>query len=74
MSPAAIGRVIFSLILRRLEVAAMSSSAHDPVHIWRGVFAGQLGLFEGMRDSECVIVLLQMLGHVTLPKDDVEVA
>jgi hypothetical protein len=28
ISPAAIGRVIFSLILRRLEVAAISSSAH----------------------------------------------
>jgi hypothetical protein len=28
MSPAAIGRVIFALILRRLEVTAMSSSAH----------------------------------------------
>jgi hypothetical protein len=32
MSPAAIGRVIFSLILRRLKVTAISSSAHaDPI-------------------------------------------
>jgi hypothetical protein len=32
MSPAAIGRLIFSLMLRRLEVTAISSSAHaDPI-------------------------------------------
>jgi hypothetical protein len=32
MSAVAIGRVIFSLILRRLEVTAISSSAHaDPI-------------------------------------------
>jgi transcriptional antiterminator RfaH len=45
----------------------------DPVRVWRGLFAGQLGLFQGMRGSERVIVLLQALGHVTLPRDDVEV-
>jgi len=43
----------------------------DPVRIARGPLAGQLGLFEGMRPHERV-VLLQLLGHVTLSRDDVE--
>jgi transcription antitermination factor NusG len=44
----------------------------DPVRIWRGPLAGLTGLHAGLRGHERVIVLLQVLGHVTLPKDDVE--
>jgi hypothetical protein len=36
------------------------------------VFAGQLGLFQGMRGGDRVLVLLQMLGRIELPRDDVE--
>jgi transcriptional antiterminator RfaH len=43
----------------------------DTVRIWRGAFAGQLGLFEGMRPHERIVVLLGLL-RVTLPCDDVE--
>jgi hypothetical protein len=34
----------------------------DPVRITRGVFTGQLAVFDGMRSHERVAVLLQMLG------------
>jgi hypothetical protein len=30
------------------------------------------GLYAGMRGSERVVVLLQLFGHVTLSRDDVE--
>ena len=40
----------------------------DRVRITRGVFAGQLALFDGMRAHERVEVLLQILGRVELPK------
>jgi transcription antitermination factor NusG len=38
----------------------------DFVAIQRGVFAGQLGLYAGMRGHERVLVLLQLLGRVEL--------
>lgn len=44
----------------------------DAIRISRGPLVGQLGLFQGMRGSERVLVLLQMLGHVTLSREDVE--
>jgi transcription antitermination factor NusG len=44
----------------------------DQVRITRGVFAGQLALFDGMRPHERVAVLLQLLGRVELPKGDIE--
>jgi hypothetical protein len=42
------------------------------VRIVRGVFTGQLALFEGQRPHERVALLLQLLGHVELPKGDIE--
>jgi transcriptional antiterminator RfaH len=43
----------------------------DQVRITRGVFAGQLAMFAGMRTHERVAVLLQLLGRVELPKADI---
>jgi transcriptional antiterminator RfaH len=43
----------------------------DQVRITRGVLAGQLALFDGMRPHERVAVLLQLLGRVELPKGDI---
>ena len=43
----------------------------DQVRITRGVFSGQLALFERQRPHERVAVLLQLLGRVELPKGDV---
>jgi transcriptional antiterminator RfaH len=43
----------------------------DTVRITRGVFTGQLALFEGQRPHERVAVLLQLLGRVELPEGDV---
>jgi transcription antitermination factor NusG len=43
----------------------------DPVRIVRGVFTGQLALFEGQRPHERVAVLLQLLGRVELAKRDI---
>jgi hypothetical protein len=44
----------------------------DPVRIARGLLRGLTGLHAGLRGHERVIVLLQILGHMTLPRDDVE--
>jgi transcriptional antiterminator RfaH len=46
----------------------------DTVRITRGVFVGQLALFDGMRPHERVAVLLQLLGRVELAKGDIEAA
>jgi transcriptional antiterminator RfaH len=49
--------------------------AGGSVKVLRGVFAGHLGLFAGMKPHERVEVLLQLLGsvqRVILPKRDVE--
>jgi transcriptional antiterminator RfaH len=49
--------------------------AGDRVRIASGPFAGQFGLYAGMRPRQRVEVLLSLLGaqqRVTLPKDDVE--
>jgi transcriptional antiterminator RfaH len=43
----------------------------DTVRITRGVFTGQLALFEGQRPRERVAVLLQLLGRVELPNGDI---
>ena len=43
----------------------------DQVRITRGLFAGQLALFDGMRSHERVAVLLALLGRVELPKGDI---
>ena len=43
----------------------------DQVRITRGLFAGQLALFDGMRGHERVAVLLQLLGRVELAKRDI---
>jgi hypothetical protein len=43
----------------------------DQVRITRGLFAGQLALFEGMRGHERVAVLLALLGRVELQKGDI---
>jgi transcriptional antiterminator RfaH len=43
----------------------------DQVRIVRGIFAGQLALFDGMRGQEGVAGLLQLLGPVELPKSDI---
>jgi transcription antitermination factor NusG len=43
----------------------------DKVRITRGLFAGQLALYDGMRPHERVAVLLQLLGRVELPAGDV---
>jgi transcription antitermination factor NusG len=43
----------------------------DTVRIVRGLFAGQLALFEGQRPHERVAVLLQLLGRVELSKGDI---
>jgi transcriptional antiterminator RfaH len=40
----------------------------DQVRITRGLFVGQLAVFDGMRPHERVAVLLQLLGRVELPK------
>jgi transcriptional antiterminator RfaH len=44
----------------------------DRVQILHGPFAGQLALFGSMRPHERVLVLLQLLGRVELPRGDVE--
>jgi transcriptional antiterminator RfaH len=44
----------------------------DKVRITRGIFTGQLALFERQRPHERVAVLLQLLGRVELSKNDVE--
>jgi transcription antitermination factor NusG len=46
----------------------------DPVHIVRGAFAGLSGLVAGMKPRERVELLLAVLGRVTLPAGDVELA
>jgi transcription antitermination factor NusG len=49
----------------------------DRVRITRGVFAGHLAVFDGMRPHERVAVLLQLLGrvgHVELAKADIVAA
>jgi transcription antitermination factor NusG len=43
----------------------------DRVRITRGVFAGQLARFDGMRSHERVAALLQLLGRVELAKGDI---
>jgi transcriptional antiterminator RfaH len=43
----------------------------DQVRIMRGLFVGQLAVFDGMRPHERVAVLLQLLGRVELPKNDI---
>jgi transcription antitermination factor NusG len=43
----------------------------ERVRIVHGIFAGQLAPFDGMRPRERVAVLLQLLGPVELPKDDI---
>jgi transcriptional antiterminator RfaH len=43
----------------------------DKVRITRGLLAGQLALFDGMRPHERVAVLLQLLGRVELAKSDI---
>jgi len=45
------------------------------VRVTHGPFSGQLGLYQGQRPRERVLVLLALLGgqqRVTLPKDDIE--
>jgi transcription antitermination factor NusG len=46
----------------------------DTVRITRGVFGGQLAVFDGMRPRERVAVLLQLLGCVELAKADIALA
>ena len=46
----------------------------DAVRITRGLFYGQLAVFDGMRPHERVAVLLQLLGRVELPKGDITAA
>jgi hypothetical protein len=46
-------------------------SRRDRVRITRGIFAGHLALFDGMRAHERVAVLLSLLGRVELPKGDI---
>jgi transcriptional antiterminator RfaH len=49
--------------------------AGDQVKILQGSFAGHLGLYQGMRSHERVLVLLSLLGgpqRVILPKSDIE--
>ena len=49
----------------------------DRVRILQGPFAGQLGLYAGMRAHERLLVLLALLGgqqRVELANDDVESA
>jgi len=46
----------------------------DTVRITRGLFYGQLAVFDGMRPHERVAVLLQLLGRVELPKGDITAA
>jgi hypothetical protein len=43
----------------------------DPVRIARGIFTGELALYDGMRPHERVGVLLRVLGRVELPAGDV---
>ena len=48
----------------------------EAVRVTQGPFAGQLGLYQGQRPHERVLVLLALLGgqqRVELPKDAVEV-
>jgi hypothetical protein len=44
------------------------------VKITKGLFAGQLAVFDGMRPHERVAVLLALLGRVELAKGDVAAA
>jgi hypothetical protein len=46
----------------------------DRVRITRGLFTGQVALFDGMRGHERVAVLLALLGRVELPKGDIVAA
>jgi transcription antitermination factor NusG len=43
----------------------------DPVRITRGIFTGELALYDGMRPHERIGVLLRVLGRVELPAGDV---
>jgi hypothetical protein len=43
----------------------------DPVRITRGIFTGELALYDGMRPHERVGVLSRVLGRVELPAGDV---
>jgi transcription antitermination factor NusG len=46
----------------------------DPVRVTDGPLAGCSGLYVGMRASERVEVLLALLGRMTLPKGNIEIA
>ena len=46
----------------------------DRVQISRGMFAGQFGLYAGMRPQQRVAVLLAVLGRIELPKHNIEAA
>jgi hypothetical protein len=43
----------------------------DPVRITRGIFTGELALYDGMRPHDRVGLLLRVLGRVELPAGDV---
>jgi transcription antitermination factor NusG len=43
----------------------------DRVRVVRGILAGQVALYDGMRGSERVAVLLSLLGRVELPRRDI---
>jgi transcriptional antiterminator RfaH len=44
----------------------------DKVRVTAGIFTGRLALYDGMRGSERVAVLLGVLGRVVLPADAIE--
>jgi transcriptional antiterminator RfaH len=44
------------------------------VRVKRGLFAGQLAIFQGVKPRERVEILLSLLGRVLLAKDDIEPA
>ena len=58
-------------VLRLVLEGDRPARCGDPVCITRGVFAGQLAVFDGMRPHERVAVLLQLLGRIELAQADI---
>jgi transcriptional antiterminator RfaH len=54
-----------------VELPAPPGFRRGDTRITRGVFAGQLAVFDGMRPHERVAALLQLLGRVELAKADI---
>jgi hypothetical protein len=74
--PICVGDVVDALRQRERDGLVVLAPAPglrrgDPVRIARGIFTGELALYDGMRPHERVGMLLRVLGRVELPAGDV---